>query len=49
MPRINFSTEEMKIFDLANDLARGDYSLHVDGEKLTRKDLEDYAREKINK
>ena len=49
MPRINFSTEEMKIFDLANDLARGDYTIHVDNEKVTRKDLEDYAREKINK
>lgn len=48
MPRMNFSTDEMKIFDLTNDLARGDFSLHVDGEKLTKKDLEDYARERIN-
>ena len=48
MPRINFSTEEMKIFDLANDLARGDFSLHVDQEKVTRKDLENYLRNKIN-
>ena len=35
MPRINFSTEEMKIFDLTNDLARGDFSIHVDSEKVT--------------
>lgn len=49
MPRINFSTEEMKIFDLANDLARGDFSLHVDKEKVGRKDLEDYLRDTINK
>ena len=48
MPRINFSTDEMKIFDLANDLARGDFSLHVDKEKVNRKDLEDYLRDKIN-
>ena len=48
MPRINFSTDEMKIFDLANDLARGDFSLHVDKEKVGRKDLEDYLRDTIN-
>ena len=46
--RTNFSTEEMKVFDLANDLARGDFSLHVDSEKVTRKDLEDYLRKTIN-
>lgn len=48
MPRINFSTDEMKIFDLANDLARGDFSIHVDKEKVGRKDLEDFLRDKIN-
>ena len=48
MPRMNFSVEEEKIFDLANDLARGDFSLHVDSEKVSRKDLEDYLRNKIN-
>ena len=48
MPRMNFSTDEMKIFDLTNDLARGDFSAHVDKEKVTKKDLEDYARERIN-
>ena len=48
MPRINFGTDEMKVFDLANDLARGDFSLHVDKEKVTRTDLENYLRDKIN-
>ena len=42
MPKINFSTDEMKVFELANDLARGDFSLHVDKEKVTRADLEIY-------
>ncbi len=46
--RTNFSTEEMKVLDLTNDLARGDFSLHVDKEKVTRKDLEDYLRDTIN-
>lgn len=46
--RTNFSKDEMKVFDLANDLARGDFSLHVDKEKVTRKDLEDYLRDTIN-
>ena len=46
--RTNFSADEMKVFDLANDLARGDFSIHVDKEKVTRTDLEDYLRDKIN-
>ena len=46
--RTNFSTDEMKVFELANDLARGDFSLHVDSEKVTRKDLENYLRKTIN-
>ena len=49
MPRINFSTDEMKVFELANDLARGDFSAHVDKEKVTREDLENYLRDTINK
>jgi hypothetical protein len=48
MAKMNFSAEEFKIFDLANDLARGDFTLHVDKEKVTRKDLEDYLRNTIN-
>ena len=46
--RTNFSANEMKVFDLANDLARGDFSLHVDKEKVTRADLEKYLRDTIN-
>ena len=49
MPRINFTVEEEKILDLTNDLAKGNFSLHVDEEKVTKKDLEDYLRNKINK
>ena len=45
--RTNFSADEMKVFDLANDWARGDFSIHVDKEKVTRADLEDYLRDKI--
>ena len=48
MVKTNFSADEMKILDLANDLARGDFSLHVDKEKVTRADLENYLRDKIN-
>lgn len=48
MVKTNFSADEMKIFDLTNDLARGDFSLHVDKEKVTRADLENYLRDKIN-
>ena len=46
--KTNFSAEESKILDLANDLARGDFSLHVDSEKVSRTDLENHLREKIN-
>ena len=46
--RTNFSADEMKVFDLANDLARGDFSLHVDSEKVSRADLEKYLRDTIN-
>ena len=46
--RTNFSADEMKVLDLVNDLARGDFSLHVDKEKVSRKDLENYLRDKIN-
>jgi hypothetical protein len=49
MPKINFSTDEMKVYDLTLDLARGDFSLHVDKDKVTKKDLENYLRNTINK
>lgn len=48
MPRTNFSKEEKQVFDLALDLARGDFSLHIDKDKLSKKDLETYLRDKIN-
>lgn len=48
MPKLNFSSEEMKIHDLTLDLARGDFSLHVDKDKVGKKDLENYLRDKIN-
>ena len=46
--RTNFSADEMRVFDLTNDLARGDFSLHVDKEKVSRADLEKYLRDTIN-
>lgn len=48
MPRVNFSTDEMKVYDLTLDLARGDFSLHVDKDKVGRKDLEEHLRNTIN-
>lgn len=49
MPRTNFSKEEQKVYDLTLDLARGEFSFHVDKDKVGRKDLENYLRETINK
>lgn len=48
MAKVNFSANEMKVYDLTLDLARGDFSLHVDKDKVGRKDLEDYLRNTIN-
>ena len=48
MPKMNFSTEEMNILNLTNDLARGDFSLYVDKDKVTRADLEKDLRDRIN-
>lgn len=48
MPRTNFSTEDQRIFDLALDLSRDEFSAHIDGEKITKKDLENHLRNKIN-
>lgn len=49
MPKTNFSQEELKVYDLTLDLARGDFSLHVDADKVGRKELETYLRDTINK
>lgn len=46
--KLNFSKEQTNIYDLTLDLARGDFALHIDNEKLSRVDLENYLREKIN-
>ena len=48
MPKLNFSKDEMKVYDLTLDLARSDFALHVDNDKVKRADLEDYLRNKIN-
>jgi len=48
MPQLNFSKEEMKVYDLALDLGRNDFSLHVDKDKVGKKDLENYLRDTIN-
>ena len=48
MPRINFSTEDMRVFNLTNDLARGDFSVHIEEGKATREDLENHLRDTIN-
>ena len=48
MAKINFSAEETKVYDLTLDLARNDFALHVDKEKVGRKDLENYLRDTIN-
>lgn len=47
MAKMNFSTEEFKVYDLTLDLARNDYSRHIDEKKVSRKDLEDYLRNTI--
>lgn len=49
MAKLNFTNDELKVLDLSLDLARGDFELHVDSEKVTRKDLEDYLRNTIKK
>ena len=48
MPRINFSTDDMRVLNLTNDLARGDFSMHIDKDKANREDLENYLRDTIN-
>lgn len=48
MAKFNFSADEMKVYDLTLDLARGDFSLHVDKDKVTKKDLEEHLRNTIN-
>lgn len=49
MAMTNFTKEQEKVFDLALDLARNDYSIHIDSDKVSKKDLENYLRDTINK
>lgn len=46
--RVNFSKEDTQVYDLILDLGRGDFSLHVDSDKASKKDLENYLRDRIN-
>lgn len=46
--KLNFSKDQTNIYDLTLDLARGDFTQHIDSEKLSRVDLENYLRDKIN-
>lgn len=48
MPNMTFSQEDKKVFNLALDLARNDFSAHIDGEKVSKADLEAHLRDKIN-
>lgn len=47
MPKVNFSTENQRIYDLMIDLGRNDFSAHIDSEKLTKSDLENHLRSTI--
>ena len=49
MPNLNFSETQETTFNLALDLARNDFSAHIDTEKLSKTDLENHLRETINK
>jgi len=48
MAKVNFSTDELKVYDLTLDLARNEFSMHIDSEKVTKKDLENHLRDTIN-
>lgn len=47
MPKTNFSQSEMKVYDLTLDLARGDFALHIDKDKVSKSDLENHLRKTI--
>lgn len=49
MPKTNFSVEQEQVLDLTYDLATNNYTSHIDSEKVDRKDLEKYLRDRINK
>lgn len=48
MPKMNFTKEQNEIYELTRDLARNEFAIHVDKDKVTRKDLEEFLRNRIN-
>lgn len=48
MAKLNFSQDEQNMLELALDLSRNDFSVHIDSEKITQKDLESHLRNTIN-
>lgn len=48
MVKTNFSKTDQEVFDLTLDLMRGDFSLHIDSEKISKSNLENYLRDRIN-
>lgn len=49
MSRINFTTVQNDIYELALDLYRGDFTCHIDDTKVTKSDLEAHLQGLINK
>lgn len=48
MPRVNFSKDEKETFNLMLDLSKGQFEVYADKEKVTKRDLEDELRNRIN-
>lgn len=48
MPRVNFSKDEKETFNLMLDLSKGQFEFYADKEKVTKRDLENELRNRIN-
>lgn len=48
MVKANFSKTDQEVFDLTLDLMRDDFSAHIDSEKISKSNLENYLRDRIN-
>lgn len=48
MSTTNFTRQEENVFNLLLDLSRNDFSLNIDKEKVSKKDLENHLRKVIN-
>lgn len=48
MPRVNFSKDEKETFNLMLDLSKGQFEVYADKEKVTKRDLENELRNRIN-